>query len=71
MNVEVPRDRLIFWGRAGYRRRQDVLPQGPTTKLWCFYLPRTYRANKEAERKYTCRGPPPEAGPSDFRLGVH
>ena len=43
--------RVIAGDRMYYHR-------DPQQKLWCFYLPRTYRANKEAERKYTCRGPP-------------
>ena len=38
------------WGRAGYRRWQDVLPQGPTIILWCYavILP---AANVQSEQR--------------------
>ena len=66
MNVEVLRDRLIL-GSCGLSQVTGCITTGTHNKnsgaMPWFHLPRTYRANKEAERKYTCRGPPPEAGP--------
>lgn len=61
MNVEVLRDRLIL-GSCGLSQVTGCITTGTHNRnsgaMPWFYLPRTYRANKEAERKYTCRGPP-------------